>query len=69
MLDMKTFYCVMIEKYADGRVKAAVAERKCRNMPKNQTRRLPGVDASTTWYEDINQATVVLEEVKKEIAA
>jgi hypothetical protein len=66
---MKTFYCVMIEKYADGRVKAAVAERNCRNMPKNQTRHLPGVDAYTTWYENISQATVALEKVKKEIAA
>ena len=61
---MKTFYVVIIEKYADGRVNAAAIARQRRTMPKNQFRKLPGVDASITWYEDVNKATAALDAVK-----
>jgi hypothetical protein len=63
---MKTYYCVMIEKYDDGRVLACARATERKSLPKNHTRQLPGVIAYVYWYETVAEAQSALAEVNRE---
>jgi hypothetical protein len=62
----KTFYCVMSEFYDDGRVKAAMISRECREKPKNSFRELPRMDAYNNWFDTEAEAAAFLAEAKAE---
>ena len=60
----KTFYCVMVEFYADGTIKPATTTRVCREKPRNTMRVLPFMTAYTDWFETEAEAAERLAAVK-----
>jgi hypothetical protein len=60
----KTFYCVMVEFYADGTVKTAVTTRVCGEKPRSTMRELPFQTAYTDWFESMAEAEAFLVERK-----
>jgi hypothetical protein len=60
----KTFYCVMVEKYDDGRVLACARATELKALPKNHARQIPGSTACITWYEDVAKAQAALTEAQ-----
>jgi hypothetical protein len=61
---MKTFYCVMVEKYDDGRVLARARATERKALPKNHIRQFPGVAAHITWFETVAEAEAALVEAR-----
>jgi hypothetical protein len=61
---MKTFYCVMVEKYDDGRVLACARATERKALPKNHSRKIPGSIAYITWYETVAEAQAALAEAQ-----
>jgi hypothetical protein len=61
---MKIFYCVMVERYTDGTVKASARARGYKTMPKDHVRKIQGMEARITWYEDITKAIAALNEAR-----
>jgi hypothetical protein len=62
----KTFYCVMSEFYDDGRVKAAMVSRECKEKPNDSYRSLPRMDAYNDWFNTLEEAEAALAEARAE---
>ena len=59
------FYGVMSEFYDDGTVKACILYGYGKEKPKNSFRRLPFADCYRDWYENENQAKLILDQCLK----
>ena len=46
---MKTFYCVNVEFYDNGEVKACMTEKQAEEKPRSRRRRVPKMTAFKIW--------------------
>jgi hypothetical protein len=65
----KTFYCVMIEVYANGTVLAGIKTRNCREKPQNTEQKNPIVHGYNHWFDTMAEAETCVKAAKKEGAA
>jgi hypothetical protein len=65
-MEIKTYWKVQVEEYADGTVKAAVIEkREAVEKPPGKSRTSPGMMATVQWFDSREEADRFVSWVKK----